>query len=97
MAVSVPLISHHRDPHGRAKDQHYSIISDAACTPYGVLHRAYFFLEPAQWTRLAADVSELYVEVRAQTPADVGKGKMNRGSIDKICVAHLIIPRLCRE
>lgn len=29
-------------------------------------------------------------------PTDVGKGKMNRGSIDKICMAHLIIPRLCR-
>lgn len=64
-------------------------------TEYYIAHN--FFLEPAQWTRLAADVSELYVEVRAQTPADVGKGKMNRGSIDKICVAHLIIPRVCRE
>lgn len=55
-----------------------------------------FLLEPAQWTRIAADISELCVEVRAQTPADVGKDKMDRGSIDKICATHLIIPRLLR-
>lgn len=90
---SCTLISHDRHLHGRAGDQYYQTLC-VPCTEHYIAHI------PSRTRAVDPDSSRyqriLCVEVRAQTPADVGKDKMNRGSIDKICAAHLIIPRLLR-